>query len=194
MINHDKHDKEQWLMLLIKPDKSKCLLQERISDVGATNTQKSKNLRLKTWVWPLAAKVKQRGRDQNDLQQAALKSAFLHVLKNNPCFSKLSFWRFKTINLRTPVLMVASLGNKLRQRIQIMSAELPRQALVKSWKKKTYPVCRLQRAGDQKQHSSTSSMTTPDALWEVEWSKGSVFIRTTGAPWWILIRHMVCCQ
>lgn len=47
-----------------------------------------------------------------------------------------SFRRFKTIKPpNTSVYGCVSLGNKLRPRIQIMSADLPRQALVKSWKK-----------------------------------------------------------
>lgn len=43
--------------------------------------------------------------------------------------------------------------------------------------KKSYPVCPLQRTGDHKQHSSSSTMTTPDALWEVEQSccRDSIF-------------------
>lgn len=77
-----------------------------------------------------------------------------------------------------------SLGNKLRPRIQIMSADLPRQALAEKLNK-SYPVCPLQRAGDHKQHSSTGTMTTPDALWEVEWTlvvaatQAASFITTT---------------
>lgn len=55
------------------------------------------------------------------------------TLKNNFYAKLLKIQDHQVPN--TSVYGCVSLGNKLRPRIQIMSADLPRQALVKSWKK-----------------------------------------------------------
>lgn len=66
--------------------------------------------------------------------------------------------------------------------------------------KKSSPICPPQRAGNHKQHSSSGTMTTPDALWEVEWSlavaaaEATFFITTTqGTKGAKRDLHRACC-